>query len=320
MKSKIFAKLKQEYPSFGLGDEVLMARAESLAATGLVTDDNVDVVVAAQKRDFAEMQKLNDKRVTDALEKERKKHAEEIAAREKADKEAAEAKAKAEEEARVKLEAEVKAKAELDVKEKAAAAAAQKAKEEADAKAKADAERESLLKSGLIPTDLVTLMNKEREMSEARDKSYANKLADYEAKMRKLVEDTETHNKQYADKMAAMQKSYDDLMTSTMALKGNYEALQKENEEAKILKAKAERKNFIDAKVKELNIPQWRVDEGFVFASDADEVAISETLQRVANNIKTQQLPYASRQMAFPITNGEPTADDVQAMANKLVK
>ncbi len=320
MKSKIFAKLKQEYPSFGLGDEVLMARAESLAATGLVTDDNIDAVVAVQKRDLAEMQKLNDKRVNDALEKERKKHAEEIAAREKAEKDAAAAKAKAEEEARVKLEAEAKAKSELEAKEKADAAAALKAKEEADAKAKADAERNALLQSGQIPTDLVALMNKEREMGEAREKAYADKLAAYEAQMQKLVETTENHNKQYADKMAAMQKSYDDLMTSTIALKGNCEALQKENEEAKLLKAKTERKNFIDAKVKELNIPQWRVDEGFVFASDADEVAISETLQKVANNIKTQQLPYASRQMAFPITNGEPTADDVQAMANKLVK
>lgn len=77
MKAKIFAKLKQEYSSLGLGDEYLMSKAESLAATGLVTDDNIDAVVACQRKELEGLQKANDKRVTDALEKERKKHEEE---------------------------------------------------------------------------------------------------------------------------------------------------------------------------------------------------------------------------------------------------
>lgn len=77
MKAKIFAKLKQEYSALGLGDEILMARAESLAALGLVTDDNIDAVVACQRSDFEALQKANDKRVTDALGKAQKKHEEE---------------------------------------------------------------------------------------------------------------------------------------------------------------------------------------------------------------------------------------------------
>ena len=52
MKAKIFAKLKQEYSSLGLGDEYLMSKADSLAATGLVTDDNIDAVVACQRKEI----------------------------------------------------------------------------------------------------------------------------------------------------------------------------------------------------------------------------------------------------------------------------
>lgn len=97
MKAKIFAKLKQEYSPLGLGDEYLMSKAESLAATGLVTDDNIDAVVACQRKELEGLQKANDKRVTDALEKERKKHEEEETRR-KAEEEA-DKKRKAEEEA-----------------------------------------------------------------------------------------------------------------------------------------------------------------------------------------------------------------------------
>lgn len=101
MKAKIFAKLKQEYSSLGLGDEYLMSKAESLAATGLVTDDNIDAVVACQRKELEGLQKANDKRVTDALEKERKKHEEETRKKEQ---EAEEARKKAEEEAKKKGE------------------------------------------------------------------------------------------------------------------------------------------------------------------------------------------------------------------------
>lgn len=103
MKAKIFAKLKQEYSSLGLGDEYLMSKADSLAATGLVTDDNIDAVVACQRKELEGLQKANDKRVTDALEKERKKHEEET--RKKAQ-EAEEARRKAEEDAAAKKKGE----------------------------------------------------------------------------------------------------------------------------------------------------------------------------------------------------------------------
>lgn len=49
MKEKIFQKLKQEFSHLGLGDVILQAHADSLASIGLVTDENIDTVISAQK-------------------------------------------------------------------------------------------------------------------------------------------------------------------------------------------------------------------------------------------------------------------------------
>lgn len=69
MQEAIFQKLKAEYSPLGFGDAVLSALASSIAATGLVTNDNVDAVVAAQKASLESFQKAGDKRVGDALSK-----------------------------------------------------------------------------------------------------------------------------------------------------------------------------------------------------------------------------------------------------------
>lgn len=102
MKEKIFQLLKQEYKSLGLGDEVLQAHAEMLDKMGLVTDDNIETVVASQKDFLESLQKDNDRRVTDA----KKKFEEAQKAKEDAERKAAEeeAKKKAEEEAKKRLE------------------------------------------------------------------------------------------------------------------------------------------------------------------------------------------------------------------------
>ena len=100
MKDKIFQLLKQEYKSLGLGDEVLQAHAEMLDKMGLVTDDNIETVVASQKSFLESLQKDNDRRVTDA----KKKFEEAQKAKEDAERKAAEeeAKKKADEEAKKK--------------------------------------------------------------------------------------------------------------------------------------------------------------------------------------------------------------------------
>ena len=67
MKEKILALLKQAYSHLGLGDAILTAQAESLANSNLVTEENIEAVVSAQKTFLEALQKSNDKRVSDAV-------------------------------------------------------------------------------------------------------------------------------------------------------------------------------------------------------------------------------------------------------------
>lgn len=69
MKEKIFNALKQEYKALGLSDEILQGHASALAATELVTDDNLSIVISAQKDFLTGLQSGIDKRVTSAREK-----------------------------------------------------------------------------------------------------------------------------------------------------------------------------------------------------------------------------------------------------------
>lgn len=86
MKDKIYRLLKQAYSKLGLADEVLQAQAEMLEKLGIVTEDNVETVVEAQKSYLESLQKENDRRVTDA----QKKFQAEQQAKEEADKKAKE--------------------------------------------------------------------------------------------------------------------------------------------------------------------------------------------------------------------------------------
>lgn len=96
MKDKIFQLLKQEYKSLGLGDEVLQAHAEMLDKMGLVTDDNIETVVASQKSFLESLQKDNDRRVTDAKKKFEEAQKAKEDAKKKADEEAKKAAEEAE--------------------------------------------------------------------------------------------------------------------------------------------------------------------------------------------------------------------------------
>ena len=103
MKSKIFQKLKQAYSSLGLGDDVLLAQADALQATGIVTEDNIDMIVTSQKSFLETLQKTTDKRVTDAQNKAKESTMQELKAKHEA-----EAKAREEEQAKAKALAEQK--------------------------------------------------------------------------------------------------------------------------------------------------------------------------------------------------------------------
>ena len=69
MKEKIFNSLKQEYKALGLSDEILQGHANALAANGFVTDENLSIVISAQKDFLAGLQSGIDKRVTSVREK-----------------------------------------------------------------------------------------------------------------------------------------------------------------------------------------------------------------------------------------------------------
>lgn len=75
MKTKIFSALKQEYSSLGLADDIIQGHADSLAATGLITDENLDTIVKGQKPFLSALQSGIDKRVTAAVEKAKEKPA-----------------------------------------------------------------------------------------------------------------------------------------------------------------------------------------------------------------------------------------------------
>lgn len=77
MKEKIFQALKQAYSNLGLSDDIFQGHSEALEATGLVTEDNLATIVAAQKAFLSSLQSGIDKRVTDAVNKamEKKKKA-----------------------------------------------------------------------------------------------------------------------------------------------------------------------------------------------------------------------------------------------------
>ena len=94
MKDKIFQKLKQEYSHLGLGKEVLQAQADALAATGIVTDENIDIIVSSQKAFLESVQKANDQRATDAQRKAKEDALKEYEAQKEQERKAAEDEAK----------------------------------------------------------------------------------------------------------------------------------------------------------------------------------------------------------------------------------
>lgn len=94
MRDKIFQKLKQDYSHLGLGKEVLQAQADALAATGIVTDENIDIIVSSQKAFLESVQKANDQRATDAQRKAKEDALKEYEAQKEREKRAAEDEAK----------------------------------------------------------------------------------------------------------------------------------------------------------------------------------------------------------------------------------
>lgn len=108
---------------------------------------------------------------------------------------------------------------------------------------------------------------------------------------------------------AAWQKKLDDMA-------GIVTGLQKENDEAKKAEAVRLRAERIEARAKELGIPEFRIREGFSIPDGADDGAIGAYLSKVAENIKANLVPSRG---GFPIAAGEPDDGEVGEIAEALV-
>lgn len=290
MKQKIFQALKTRYSSLGLGDEILTSHADALAKLGFVTDDNLGFVVEQQADYLANLQKLNDRRVNEAVAK-TKKDAEDEAAKKKA----------AEEEAK-------KAAAEEAAKKKAAEeeAAKKKADEEAKAKAKAEEEArkaEELKKNTEIPEWFKLYQAKAEDDRKKREEEYQKTIEE-------IRKQHEEQTKAQAATIEEMKKKNDDLS------KG-YKAMKDEADAAKAASAQRARQDFITKTAKELKIPDYRIEEGFVLPADATEDAIKEKLTSIANNITKHELPGSPT--PYPKGDGKPTKEEVAKIAESLI-
>lgn len=224
MRDRIFQTLKQEYAHLGLGNDILLAQADTLAGLGIVTDENIATVIASVKPFLEKVQKENDKRVSDAS-------------------------AKARAAVRKELEDET--------------------------------------------------LKREKEAKDQEQNK--NEVPDW-----------------YKQQSAEWDKKIAELSKGSKELSESLSAMKAENDRLKAEKADADRKNLITSKAKELGIPQYRIDEGFVIAPDADEAAISSYLTSVANNIKSQQLP--GNKNVFPQSDTKPEKAEVDSIAKSLVR
>ena len=179
MKDKIFQLLKQEYKSLGLGDEVLQAHAEMLDKMGLVTDDNIETVVASQKSFLESLQKDNDRRVTDA----KKKFEEAQKAKEDAERKAAE------EEAKKKADEEAK-----------------KAAEEAEKK-----RLEELAKKNEMPDYLKKYFEEQAAEKKASDEARTKEREEFKKLVETLTQKNTDQAKTYNEQMEAQSKTIKEL-------------------------------------------------------------------------------------------------------------
>lgn len=170
-------------------------------------------------------------------------------------------------------------------------------------------------------------------LQKSNDKRVADAVASANAKSKK---DSEAEIKRLSDELAALKgakqvdmpewyktekeatdKQMKDLLEANKKLMEGLTGLQTENKAMKEAAAQKARMDSIVAKAKELGIPQYRIDEGFMIAPDADESAITEVLTKVSNNIKAQSLPNRGGSFTVDMVN-KPSDDDVAAVVKAM--
>ena len=197
MKIKLFNALKQDHSKLGLSDEVLQAYAESLVATGLVTEENLATVSKGQEPSLKAYQSSIDKERTE--------------------------------------------------------------------KANYKSELEALKAKGGDP--------------------------------KPNPQPTPTPT----DELDPKVKAYLDSVVNP---------IQTELNTYKAKESQAARQSLILGKAKELGIPEWRINEGFVITDDADETSINTTLSGIKQNLVTAGLEKGSA--------GHPLSDEKEGFQNLM--
>jgi len=93
--------------------------------------------------------------------------------------------------------------------------------------------------------------------------------------------------------------------------------IQDELNAYKAKESQAARQATIIGKAKELGIPEWRINEGFIIADDADEASINTTLSGVKQNIVTAGLETSK---GFPIDqNKTPSKEELDGILGNIL-
>ena len=93
--------------------------------------------------------------------------------------------------------------------------------------------------------------------------------------------------------------------------------IQTELNAYKAKESQAARQSLILGKAKELGIPEWRINEGFTIADDADETAINTMLSGIKQNIVTAGLETSK---GFPIdTNKVHSKEELDGILGNIL-
>lgn len=130
----------------------------------------------------------------------------------------------------------------------------------------------------------------------------------------------EKFNSANAPMLESMQKLQEQLKALQDLSKSQQDDLTKLQEEKSALERKqaaAERQAKIIEKAKELQIPQYRIEEGFNISDSATDEEIGNYLTKVAGNIKTNSLPTKT---PFALAGKEPSKEEASAIADLIVR
>ncbi len=163
-----------------------------------------------------------------------------------------------------------------------------------------------------------------KEAEEAVRKARGEAEKNIPESVKSLLETMKAERKAEKEAAEAAQKALEDARKAQEAdfnkrlgdMQNALDGFRKENEDMKKAETARQRKASIEAKAKELGIPQFRIDEGFAIAEDADDDAITAHLTTVAQNIKTNSLP---GRMPGIIAGKEASKEEVDSIADSLV-